>query len=247
MLEIRCNVLSVAQLSLAKMVGAEVSRITSAVAVQRPIHRHLRFHWLPARSQGTLQERYTATVSAFVALNEQQVFATTLSSTGLNKHNKPFLMRIMRFPKRLNLTSCKRLLGQKKQGLGGNKREEDLPLFCLLWIAVNSNQSGILKWVVGDRSLTTFRRLWWVVRGWCYFLYTTDGYPVYPCLIDVCDHLVSKTAMTRVEGENSRLRRHYLARLHRKTFCYSKSQEMLEASIRLLIYYLKHWTIPLLA
>jgi IS1 family transposase len=26
--------------------------------------------------------------------------------------------------------------------------------------------------------------------------------------------------MTRVEGENSRLR-HYLARLHRKTFCYS--------------------------
>ncbi|PSO86376.1 MAG: hypothetical protein BRC41_06905, partial [Cyanobacteria bacterium QH_9_48_43] len=33
---------------------------------------------------------------------------------------------------------------------------------------------------------------------------------------------VSKTYMTRIEGENSRLR-HYLARLHRKTFCYSKS------------------------
>jgi len=49
-------------------------------------------------------------------------------------------------------------------------------------------------------------------------------------LIDECDHLVSKTAMTRVEGENSRLR-HYLARLHRQTFCYSKFQEMLEASI----------------
>jgi hypothetical protein len=27
--------------------------------------------------------------------------------------------------------------------------------------------------------------------------------------------------MTRVEGENTRLR-HYLARLHRKTLCYSK-------------------------
>jgi insertion element IS1 protein InsB len=60
------------------------------------------------------------------------------------------------------------------------------------------------------------------------------------------DHLVSKTYMTRVEGENSRLR-HYLARLHRKTFCYSKSVEMLELSIRLLVYYLKHRHIPMRA
>jgi hypothetical protein len=43
--------------------------------------------------------------------------------------------------------------------------------------------------------------------------------------------------MTRVEGENSRLR-HYLARLHRKTFCYSKSVDMLRYSVRLLIHYL---------
>ncbi len=40
--------------------------------------------------------------------------------------------------------------------------------------------------------------------------------------------------MTRVEGENPRLR-HYLARLHRKTLCYSKSTEMLGYPIRLLI------------
>ncbi|MDV2997858.1 MAG: hypothetical protein N4J56_007563 [Chroococcidiopsis sp. SAG 2025] len=35
------------------------------------------------------------------------------------------------------------------------------------------------------------------------------------------DQIISKTYMTRVEGENTRLR-HYLARLHRKTLCYSK-------------------------
>ena len=51
--------------------------------------------------------------------------------------------------------------------------------------------------------------------------------------------------MTRVEGENSRLR-HYLARLHRQTFCYSKSMEMLKASIRLLMYYLKYRQVPIL-
>ena len=51
--------------------------------------------------------------------------------------------------------------------------------------------------------------------------------------------------MTRVEGENSRLR-HYLARLHRKTFCYSKSDEMLFLSIKLLVYYLKYQNFALI-
>jgi len=44
----------------------------------------------------------------------------------------------------------------------------------------------------------------------------TDGYVVYPQFIDEAAHIISKTYMTRVEGENTRLR-HYLARLHRKS------------------------------
>ncbi|BAI93252.1 hypothetical protein N39L_52460 [Limnospira platensis NIES-39] len=91
--------------------------------------------------------------------------------------------------------------------------------------------------------LAPFTTLWQMIQGWACFLYITDGYKVYPCLIEDCNHLVSKTAMTRVEGENCRLR-HYLARLHRKTLCYSKSTEMLYKSIRLLIYYLKHGQLP---
>jgi hypothetical protein len=55
--------------------------------------------------------------------------------------------------------------------------------------------------------------------------------------------IVCKTYMTRVEGENTRLR-HYLARLHRKTLCYSKSEIMLQHSIRLLVHYLKFWDVP---
>ena len=64
--------------------------------------------------------------------------------------------------------------------------------------------------------------------------------------IEEGDQIVSKTYMTRVEGENSRLR-HYLARLHRKTLCYSKSIEMLKCSLRLLLHYLKYQTVPLTA
>lgn len=108
---------------------------------------------------------------------------------------------------------------------------------------MNTKAPGILKFIVGDRSLVTFSLLWQMIRGWACFLYITDGYKVYPCLIEEGDHLVSKIAMTRVEGENCRLR-HYLARLHRKTLCYSKSVKMLEVSVRLLIYYLKHQEIP---
>lgn len=82
------------------------------------------------------------------------------------------------------------------------------------------------------------------MESWgCYF-YVTDGWSVYRCFIKPEDQIVSKTYMTRVEGENTRLR-HYLARLHRKTLCYSKSVEMLGYSIRLLIHYLKFQEVPI--
>jgi hypothetical protein len=72
----------------------------------------------------------------------------------------------------------------------------------------------------------------------------TDGWTVYPMFIPDGDQIVSKTYMTRVEGENTRLR-HYLARLKRKTLCYSKSKEMLKHSIRLLVHYLKFGEVPI--
>ena len=113
-----------------------------------------------------------------------------------------------------------------------------------LWTAANKGLPGIVAWVLGDRSAETFKKLWWRVRKWKCFSYVTDAYVVYSLFIDDIDHVVSKTYMTRVEGENTRLR-HYLARLHRKTLCYSKSLEMLKLSIRLLSHYLKYQTVPI--
>lgn len=49
---------------------------------------------------------------------------------------------------------------------------------------------------------------------------------------------------TEVEGENSQLRQN-LARLHRTTFCYLESEEMLKHSIRLVIHNLKYDSVPL--
>jgi IS1 family transposase len=115
-----------------------------------------------------------------------------------------------------------------------------------IWTAVNHKQAGILAWVLGDRSAETFKPLWRIVQCWHCFFYVTDAWKVYPMFIEDGDQIVSKTYMTRVEGENTRLR-HYLARLHRKTLCYSKSIEMLKCSLRLLLHYLKYQTVPLLA
>ena len=112
-----------------------------------------------------------------------------------------------------------------------------------LWTAVNHFQPGILGWVLGDHSAKTFQPLWELVSSWkCYF-YVTDGWPVYPMFIPDGDQIICKTYMTRVEGENTRLR-HYLARLHRKTLCYSKSKKMLAHSVKLLVHYLKFWDVP---
>ncbi len=82
-----------------------------------------------------------------------------------------------------------------------------------------------------------------MVRLWHCFFYVTDGWPVYPRYIPDGEQIISKTYMTRVEDENTRLR-HYLARLHRKTLCYSKSLTMLKHSLRLLIHSLKFWELP---
>ena len=108
---------------------------------------------------------------------------------------------------------------------------------------MNHFQQGILGWVLGDRSGQTFQHLWEIVGAWnCYF-YITDGWKVYPNFIPDGDQIISKTYMTRVEGENTRLR-HYLARLKRKSLCYSKSEEMLRHSVRLLIHSLKFLEVP---
>ena len=83
-------------------------------------------------------------------------------------------------------------------------------------------------WLLNPRAIG-------ILNGITVLVNVSYGYRVYASFIEPEDHLVSKTYMTRVEGENTRLR-HYLARLHRKTLRYSKSIE-----------YLKFKTVPAIA
>jgi insertion element IS1 protein InsB len=86
--------------------------------------------------------------------------------------------------------------------------------------------------------IVTRNQLWCVVESWKCAWHVTDGYVVYKSFIAAQKQVISKTKMIRVEGENCQLR-HYLARLHRETLCYSKRLEMLRMSVRLLVHYLR--------
>ena len=99
-----------------------------------------------------------------------------------------------------------------------------------MWTAIVHFCQGILAWVLGDHSAEIFQLLWDIVYLWKSYFYVTDGWEVYASFVEPGDHIISKTYMTRVEGENTRLR-NYLPRLHRKTLCYSKSVDMLQHSI----------------
>ena len=55
---------------------------------------------------------------------------------------------------------------------------------------VNTKHPDILKFVVGAHYRETFKPLWQILIGWACFLYITDGYKVYPCVIEDGDHLV---------------------------------------------------------
>ena len=65
--------------------------------------------------------------------------------------------------------------------------------------------------------------------------YGTNFLKTYEHLIPTALHHQGKTFTKKIESLNCRLR-HYLARLHRRTLCNSKSKRILEISLKLLIH-----------
>jgi len=65
-------------------------------------------------------------------------------------------------------------------------------------------------------------------------MFATDHWKSYEDFIPPEQHVQSKAETFTVEGYNSRIR-HYLARFKRKTKSYSKSDQMIEISLKLLM------------
>ena len=87
----------------------------------------------------------------------------------------------------------------------------------------------VLGFVCGRRTIKTGKVLWQQIKHLPTMGYGTDMLKAYENFIPHAKHYAGKTFTTQIESLNCRLR-HYLARLHRKTLCYSKSKTMLEVS-----------------
>lgn len=92
-----------------------------------------------------------------------------------------------------------------------------------------------MDFVCGDRTGETGLRLWHKIECRAREAdFITDYWEPYREFLAPDRHIQDKAETFTVEGLNS-VARHFLARLRRKTKCYSKSQQMLEISLQLLI------------
>ena len=105
-----------------------------------------------------------------------------------------------------------------------------------VWITVDRNKLQLIDFEVGDASVSTWLNIvfrlkekYKSIKHLC-----SDGNPIYQYYKLAENHHITKKETSLVESWNCRLR-HYLARLKRKTLCYSKSIEMLRISILMLL------------
>ena len=107
---------------------------------------------------------------------------------------------------------------------------------CWLWWAVDRVTKKICGWALGDRSAKTAQRLDAQLPHAPHIIFCTDFWHPYAALFGQYRHRQGKAHTFTIESCNNRIRV-YLARLRRKTHCYSKSLKNLAASI--LLYLLK--------
>jgi insertion element IS1 protein InsB len=99
---------------------------------------------------------------------------------------------------------------------------------------VDRETRRILDFQLGSRGVATLKTLWTRLKQTDPIVVATDHYKAYAKVLHQEIHLQSKAHTHYIEGVNSRIR-HYLARFKRKTFCYFKALDMVEASLKLLM------------
>jgi insertion element IS1 protein InsB len=105
---------------------------------------------------------------------------------------------------------------------------------CWIWIAVDRRGKRFLSVIVGSRATDTGQCVWEAVAHHNINHVMTDYWQPYQAFLPAEIHTQSKAETFTVEGYNS-LFRHFLARLRRKSKCYSKSMTMLLYSVTLLM------------
>ena len=93
-----------------------------------------------------------------------------------------------------------------------------------------------IGWFIGDRSDETFKRFYDKKLSLLKkAIFYTDDWDAYGKVLPSERHVVGKAYTIAIEQNNSNIR-HYLARMTRRTKVVSKSEEMVDLSLRLCCY-----------
>jgi insertion element IS1 protein InsB len=102
--------------------------------------------------------------------------------------------------------------------------------YCWTWTAVDRLAKRFVAFVCGDRSTETGLKLWEKIKIFDVSIFYSDHWKSYNEFVPAEKLVQTKAETYTAESYNSRIR-HYLAR---KTKCYTKSQTMMEISLKLL-------------
>ncbi|AKB59921.1 Mobile element protein [Methanosarcina barkeri 227] len=105
---------------------------------------------------------------------------------------------------------------------------------CWIWIAVDRVGKKFINCAFGNRGTKTGQRIWEKLKQKEIGEVMTDHWRAYAEFLPENIHTQSKAETYTFEGYNGILR-HFLARLRRKTKCYTKSIEMLKYPVLLLM------------
>ena len=103
-----------------------------------------------------------------------------------------------------------------------------------LWTAVDRATKRLVGFQIGTRETKYFQKLTDEISHIDAKFYASDHW--HACIfIDTTKHLTGNAHTYTVERMN-RLLRHYLARVARKTYCYSKNLQMIKYSLLLFMH-----------
>lgn len=108
-----------------------------------------------------------------------------------------------------------------------------------LWYGFDAHQRQIVGYVLGRRTDESCQQLLQKLSACQVLRYCTDAWECYEKLLPSTRHWVGKELTQAIERQNLNFRTH-LKRLQRKSICFSKSEAMHDAVLKLYIY---HWNL----
>ena len=103
-----------------------------------------------------------------------------------------------------------------------------------LWVAIDHNTRKIVAFAFGRRIQTVFRKLRKLLKPFDIRRYYSDAFACYSKFLPEKQHTIGKSNTQRIERKNLTLRTR-VKRLARKTICFSKTIEMHDIVIGLVI------------